>query len=157
MRANTEFIAEVSATLRSLIVQLNSHIGDATESTHRLQMVGLVGLVVVLSQVNRGRDFDSKLYKAAVQVSAKVPIIVLYGRAVLVLAEFLQENVPVAISKAKVDSKLRDKLRSLVAAHDESLVTQVHSLNLRSQHGSSDGAHGVLTFFIVYFFFRCTH
>jgi hypothetical protein len=111
-------------------------------------MVGLVGLVVVLSQVNRGRDFDSKLYKAAVQVSAKVPIIVLYGRAVLVLAEFLQENVPVAISKAKVDSKLRDKLRSLVAAHDESLVTQVHSLNLRSQHGSSDGAHGVLTFFL---------
>jgi hypothetical protein len=70
VRANSDFINEVSATLRSLIVQLSSHIGDATESTHRLQMVGLVGLVVVLSQVNRGRDFDSKLYKAAVQVCA---------------------------------------------------------------------------------------
>jgi len=125
VRANSDFITEVSATLRSLIAQLNSHIGDATESTHRLQMVGLVGLVVVLSQVNRGRDFDSKLYKAAVQASARVPMIVLYGRAVLVVAEFLQDNVPVAISKTKMDSKLRDKMKVLVAAHDDSLAAQV--------------------------------
>jgi WASH complex subunit 7 len=130
VRANSDFIAEVSATLRSLIAQLSSHIGDATESTHRLQMVGLIGLVVVMSQVNRGRDFDSKLYKAAVQVSAKTPIIALYGRAVMVVAAFLQDSVPVAISKHKADTKLESKLKALVAEHDETLASQVQSLNL---------------------------
>jgi hypothetical protein len=62
---------------------------------------------------------------AAVQAAGKVPMIVLYGRAVLVVAEFLQENVPVAISKAKVDAKLRSKMQALVSAHDDSLGAQV--------------------------------
>lgn len=92
-------MTELSAGLRSLLAQLSDHVGDVTESTHRQQLVGLVGLVVVLAQVTRGRDFDSKLYKAALAVGAKVPLIALYGRAVFEVAEFLQDNVPVAISK----------------------------------------------------------
>jgi hypothetical protein len=38
VRANTVFMTEVSTTVRALITQLSSHIGDATESTHRLQV-----------------------------------------------------------------------------------------------------------------------
>mmetsp|Transcript_11124 Transcript_11124/g.26766 ORF Transcript_11124/g.26766 Transcript_11124/m.26766 type:complete len:1150 (-) Transcript_11124:108-3557(-) len=125
VRSNKVFIEEMSACVRERIADIASRVGDVTEHDHRVQLVGISALFVLLSQINRGRDLDSKAYKALLQLRAKAPLVALYGRAVWVMSDFLYQNLPNAAKPAK-DNRL-----AYLQAHDEALAADVVNLNLQ--------------------------
>ncbi len=88
-RSNKCFVEEVFACLRSQLGYLSMHLAAATESNHRSLLVGFIGVYVLMNTLNRGRDLDSKLYKAVLTLRVKTPVVPLYGRAVWSLVDFM--------------------------------------------------------------------
>ncbi|EKX45132.1 hypothetical protein GUITHDRAFT_139069, partial [Guillardia theta CCMP2712] len=128
IRANKTMLEEVTSTIRSLLVYLSAHIGDATESNHRKWFVGVVGLFALFAQVNRGRELDSKTYKSIVSLSSKVPLIVLFGRAFFVVTDFLHDALPLPATKTR--EKELEKTRALFLKQEEALLQQLQRLQL---------------------------
>eukprot|EP00286_Rhodomonas_abbreviata_P028524 CAMPEP_0181299654 /NCGR_PEP_ID=MMETSP1101-20121128/6465_1 /TAXON_ID=46948 /ORGANISM="Rhodomonas abbreviata, Strain Caron Lab Isolate" /LENGTH=1130 /DNA_ID=CAMNT_0023404825 /DNA_START=156 /DNA_END=3545 /DNA_ORIENTATION=+ len=125
VRSNKDFITEMNAGVRERIAEVGARIGDATEHDHRLLLVGAAALFVVVSQINRGRELDSKAYKALLQLRARAPVVPLFARATWDMSSFLHSSLPNAAKASK------DNRASFLAAHDDALAAEVQALNLQ--------------------------
>ncbi|KAJ1477038.1 WASH complex subunit 7 [Baffinella frigidus] len=123
-RSNKTLSDEVLAWVKGHLAYLTSHIGDATESTHRHQVVGCLAVWVLVAQMKRGMEIDVKaIHKAVIGIKAKVPAVVLHGRALFVISDFLNKNLPSLLGKptkeeplSKVVAPLADKFPSQIQA-----------------------------------------
>lgn len=125
-RSNKAFIEEVLANMRMQHSYLVQHLAAPTESNHRLLLVGFVGFYVLFNTLNRGRDLDSKLYKAVLAIRVKIPAVPLYGQAVFTLSDFIYRNMQ-SVGKPGLDNRV-----AYLKALDASLWGEVQSLHMQA-------------------------
>eukprot|EP00048_Salpingoeca_helianthica_P015476 m.226982 g.226982 ORF g.226982 m.226982 type:complete len:1195 (+) comp17088_c0_seq1:325-3909(+) len=125
--SNQALREEFALAIRTLLATIEPRLGEASERDMREQYGGLIGLIVFSSALFS--TIDKKLIKAIFDVQRKLPVIHLFGTALMVPTTFLVSLVP---SVAKVlDKRMLDAVapqKEFLARTDASFANDTQAL-----------------------------
>lgn len=93
IRNNSQFLSELFHCLKNKIERSEAIIGTHAETNERINMVGYVALYVLYRRLTPAFvEPDAKFYRRLWNVQRKIPIVILAGKLIWTLPEFLEEH-----------------------------------------------------------------
>lgn len=123
---------EFGTVLRALLKRYTTGIGEAVETYSREQLVDLYGLYALFRKLfERSLKPDKKLFRDMWALQKMVPLVVLFGRAVWMIPEFLARYCPIPDSSLSPSPSSVPKARlEYLKAMDEDFERRTEELYL---------------------------
>lgn len=122
---------EMMFCIKALFQSVDSKIGTNSETDHRMQYVGVIGLYTLYFNIYH--TLDKKFFKQLLDVYKKVPAIYLCGNILLFPDEFLLDNIPHCekfVDKKQFDAVISAR-HGYLNANNSNLFKQAHSWYLQ--------------------------